>query len=70
MNKNDKFHGAEFEVSAHAISDEELDSVAGGTTNSNFSIYCSYCYRPIPYQEYKKHESECDARPNPYIHGS
>ena len=30
MNKNDKFHGAEFEVSARAISDEELDSVSGG----------------------------------------
>jgi len=30
MNKNDKFHGAEFEVSAQAISDEQLESVSGG----------------------------------------
>jgi len=30
MNKNDKFHNEEPEVNANAVSDEELDSVAGG----------------------------------------
>ena len=30
MNKNDKFHGADFEASAQAISDDELDTVSGG----------------------------------------
>ena len=40
MNKNDKFHGAEFEVNAQAISDEELDAVSGG---------CDYCEDPLDY---------------------
>ena len=30
MNKNEKFHGADFEVNAPAISDDELDAVSGG----------------------------------------
>lgn len=39
MNKNDKFHGAEFEVSAQTISDEQLEGVAGGSA----SMVCPYC---------------------------
>ena len=30
MDKNDPFHGEEFEVNAQAVSDEELAAVAGG----------------------------------------
>ena len=45
MNKNDKFHGAEFEVNAQAITDEKLEGVAGGglTTNSDGKMRCPNC---------------------------
>lgn len=36
MNKNDKFHCAEFDVNAHAISDEELDAVSGGASDTAY----------------------------------
>ena len=42
MNKNDKFHGTEFEVNAQAISDEELEGVSGGNGHSGFTP-CPYC---------------------------
>lgn len=41
MNKNDKFHGAEFGVNAQAISDDELDCVAGGS--EEYPFVCPYC---------------------------
>ena len=45
MNQNDKFHGAEFEVNAQAITDEKLEGVAGGglTTNSDDKMRCPNC---------------------------
>jgi len=50
MNKNDKFHGAEFEVNTQAISDEELDAVAGGlTTDKDGCVLCPNCFEWIPY---------------------
>lgn len=42
MNKNEKFHGAEFDVSAQAISDEELDAVSGGSSYQRYVI-CPNC---------------------------
>ena len=42
MNKNDKFHGAEFEVNAQAISDEQLEGVSGGNSYDG-RIICPYC---------------------------
>jgi len=51
MNKNDKFHGAEFEVNTQAISDEQLDAVSGGglTTDSDGAVRCPNCGEWIPY---------------------
>ena len=51
MNKNEKFHGAEFEVNAQAITDEQLDAVSGGglTTNSDGAVRCPNCSAWLPY---------------------
>lgn len=50
MNKNDKFHNADFEVNAHAISDDELDAVAGG---------CEYRICPHKYTPAGKNCPKC-----------
>ena len=44
INKNEKFHGAEFDVSAHAISDDELDAVSGSCGECDIVVVrCPYC---------------------------
>ena len=42
MNKNDQFHGAEFEINAQSISDEELEAVSGGY-GEIYGFVCPYC---------------------------
>jgi len=52
MNKNDQFHGADFEVSARAISDEKLEGVAGGYHESCDYQICPYCGAEFPMEAY------------------
>ena len=48
MNKNDKFHGAKFDVSAQAISDEELNTVSGGWSGWDENLSrCPLCHRNL-----------------------
>ena len=44
MNKNDKFHDPEIKLNAHSISDEELESVSGGTL---YTYCCGICNTPL-----------------------
>lgn len=59
MNKNDKFRNADFEVNAHAISDDELDAVAGGALRP-YKI-CPYCGSAVDSHEYvyNSHIANC-----------
>ena len=60
MNKNDKFHGAEFNVSAQAISDEELDAVAGGCEeNDAVEVWCPYCNAKMTQKSLAAHKESC-----------
>ena len=64
MNKNDKFHGAEFEVNAQAVTDEKLEGVDGGfTTNSDGNIRCPNCGNWIPYLDDSHRFAECLGSP-------
>jgi len=65
MNKNDKFHGAEFEVNTQAISDEELDAVSGGglTTNSDGKMRCPNCGEWISEFSYPHNLADCLGSP-------
>ena len=60
MNKNDKFHGAEFDVSAQAISDEELDAVAGGCEEYDaVEVWCPYCNAKMTRKSLAAHKESC-----------
>jgi len=61
MNKNDQFHGAEFEVNARAISDEEMEAVAGGSMLGERCPYCGDLFYPANYQQ---HVKACAAHPS------
>ena len=48
MNQNDKFHGTEFDANAQAVSDEELDNVAGGWSGWDENLSrCPFCHRNL-----------------------
>ena len=68
MNINDKFHDAEFEVNAQAISDENLEGVSGGYTvlvtnhepsNSEEFSLCPYCNNLIKRGLMDAHKESC-----------
>ena len=65
MNKNDKFHGAEFEVNAQAISDEELDAVSGGCDHCedlveySLLVQCPYCNVEMEKKFLAAHKESC-----------
>lgn len=51
MNKNDQFHGAEFEINAQSISDEELNAVTGGYGELFDEKICPYCGKSFIFKE-------------------
>jgi len=71
MNQNDKFHGAEFEVNAQAVTDEKLEGVTGGSEKSNDRSTCPYCNREILTDMLYYHIDICSKNPAntpaPYI---
>lgn len=72
MNKNDKFHGEEFEVNAQAISDENLEGVSGGcheycgrpNTDADEETHerCYHCGKLIHPAYFSEHLMVCDAQ--------